>query len=94
MYVKNWIKAIFAYIAVRLGYKFNKSKIPKGTHYCYLPDTYKNNKECNILHYYIIPCPYYVWLGKYRRSCLYLGYIGDDFCFNDQCKICGENYED
>jgi len=57
--------------------------------YCYVPDTEKNKRENDVMHYYIKPCKYYKSFGNEYNGCKYLGIITDDFLFDDQCKICG-----
>ena len=47
-----------------------------------------------VVTYYVIPCKYYKTLGKRWNGCKYLGIITDDFVFDDQCKMCGQNYGD
>lgn len=58
------------------------------------PDDEKNANRDNYKHYYIIPCKYYKALGRTWNGCSYLGIITDDMVFDDQCKMCHENYDD
>ena len=83
---------LWSKIVLFFGYKYDKSQIPEGQ-YCYIPDIEKN-KKAEKWTYYIIPCKYYKTLGKHWNGCKYLGIITDDFVFDDQCKMCGENYGD
>ena len=88
------LEMVWAKIIVFFGYKYDKSKIPFGTHYCYLPDDEKNEQAKSFSNYYKKPCPYFKYISTYYRGCKYLGIITDDPVFSDQCKMCGENYED
>lgn len=83
---------LWSKIIIFLGYQFDKSIIPKGTHYCYLPD-YDRNDGNNPDIYYTIPCKYRKHIGNKYVGCQYLGIITDDLTFGDACKMCGENYE-
>jgi hypothetical protein len=83
-----WWKFLFLF-----GVKRSASPIPIGM-YCYTPDIEKNEKRENFSTYYIKPCKYYKKLGREYNGCSYLGIITDDMTFDDQCKMCGENYGD
>ena len=74
-----------------LGRRYDSSVIPEGP-YCYSPDVEKNAKKENWV-YYVIPCPYYKTLSYRWNGCKYLGGITDDSVFNDQCKMCDENFD-
>lgn len=91
--IVNLLIIIWSKIIIFFGYQFDKSIIPKGTHYCYLPDNDKNNCNDNSDIYYTIPCKYRKYIGKGYVGCQYLGVITNDLTFEDACKICGENYE-
>lgn len=91
-YPYYWAVILIAKIKLFFGYKYDKSIIPIG-HYCYAPDNEKNMKETGFI-YHIIPCEHYVPLGKGWNACKYNGIITDDMVFDDQCKICGERYND
>lgn len=90
-----WCKLLYS-----CGYEFDESVIPKDTCYCYTPDDERNKDIDTFKFYYIIPCPYYVYLGKLpsrygmirTNGCKYYGEITNDMTFNDQCKMCGINY--
>jgi hypothetical protein len=93
--MKNWIEMLWAWLIVKLGYKYDESRVPQNTPYCYSPDVEKNKKE--ILDngfmdiYFLIPCPYYKVLTKNITGCKLCGVIADEFdiLLWDQCKICG-----
>ena len=89
--IKNLLTIFYGKIIFFLGLKQKKHIIPKGM-YCYSPD-FKKNENSNDLIYYVIRCPYYKFLWKHWNGCSYLGIITDDFAFDDQCKICGENID-
>ena len=92
MNIKNLINIIINKPRFMFGYKPDKSPIPKG-HYCYAPDTEKNNKnKCLGSVYYIKPCEYYKVISKNYNACSYLNTITNCIIFDDQCKMCGENY--
>lgn len=63
--------------------------IPEGM-YCYKPKEFPS--EENGWRYKIEPCPYYVTLPKGYNHCKFCKTTTDDMCFDDQVKICGENY--
>lgn len=94
VYVVNvWIM-LWSKVRLFFGFRYDKKYIPKGL-YCYMPDVEKNNsKAADDNLYYIKPCPYYMGLGRRYNGCQYTGHITDDSTFEDQCKICGENYPD
>ena len=83
-----WWKLLFLF-----GVRRSALPIPDGM-YCYAPDIEKNEarKEAEPYAYYIKPCKYYKTLGRRYNGCSYLGVITDDMTFDDQCKICSENY--
>ena len=87
---KNLASMLYSKLLFLFGKKYDSSVIPEG-HYCYTPD-FEKIKASDSFTYYIIPCPYYKTLGKTWNGCKYIGIITDDFVFDDQCKICGENY--
>ena len=89
---KNWSSILLAKILIFLGHKYSNLVIPQG-HYCYSPD-FEKNKKAEPFTYHVIPCKYYKTLGKEWNGCKYLGIITDDFVFDDQCKMCKENYVD
>lgn len=62
--------------------------------YCYVIDKEKNEKEPIKDGSWIKNCKYYRYLKKQYAACTYLGFIGWDPCLGDQCKLCGEKYED
>ena len=91
MNIKNLLKFAYYRLLVFFEYKLDKSKIPSG-HYCYVPDDERNkNACCDDINYYIQPCPYYLWINKRYKACIYCGKITDDFLLSDQCKICNVN---
>lgn len=86
-----WWKLLFIF-----GIRRSTSPIPVGM-YCYATDDEKNYANDDSLNnhggvYYIKPCKYYKNLGRRFNGCSYLGIITDDIVFDDQCKICSENY--
>ena len=83
-----WWKLLFLF-----GVRRSTLPIPKGM-YCYTPDIEKNKTRKDCTTYYIKPCKYYKTLGRRYNGCSYLGIITDDMTFDDQCKMCGENYGD
>jgi hypothetical protein len=89
---KNFASMLYSKLLLLFGVRHSTSVIPEGP-YCYTPD-YEKNKIAESFTYYVIPCKYYKTLGKKWNGCKYLGIITDDFVFNDQCKMCGENYGD
>ena len=85
------LQCIFFVIVIKLGFKRKSKNIPNGP-YCYLPDIEKNkSKSKDDRSYYITTCPYYKWISKQLRGCTFVGYLGFDSIFPDQCKICCEN---
>lgn len=88
---ENTISMLFWWVLIRLGLNRSTKPIPKGN-YCYTPDYEMNKKQNGAFDYYIIPCKYYKSLSKRYNGCAYKGRITDDLTFDDQCKICGENY--
>lgn len=91
MIILNWIPAIWGVVRRWLKMKRpDASCIPEG-YYCYTPDDEKNTKKYTGV-YWVIPCKYYKSLGKCLNACTFCGRITDDFIFDDQCKMCGENY--
>ena len=84
----NIISLLLSKLLRRLGYRHDASVIPNGL-YCYTPDYVSNNP----FGYHVKPCPYYKIINKHWNGCKYLGIITDDPIFNDQCKMCSENYE-
>lgn len=91
-WIKNYIIILWSKTILFFGYEYDKTKIPSGL-YCYEPDLVKNKNRKDFSAYYIIPCPYYLTLGKYTNGCKFYGVITDDIIFNDQCKICDINYD-
>jgi hypothetical protein len=89
---KNLASMLYSKLLLLFGVRLSTSAIPEGP-YCYTPD-YEKNKIAESFTYYVIPCKYYKTLGKRWNGCKYLGIITDDFVFDDQCKMCGENYGD
>lgn len=96
--MKN-IKILWVYIEIgytKLLQLFNIKRsivpIPKGTPYCYDWDDNQNEKEL-IDGYSIKPCKYYRGKKGKKVACIYVGYIGYDSSLEDQCKICGVDYE-
>ena len=90
---KNTISMLFWWVLIKLGVKRCTKPIPEG-HYCYYPDHEMNEKQDGTFNYYVIPCKYYKTMSKRYNGCAYIGVITDDCVFDDQCKICGENYGD
>jgi hypothetical protein len=88
---KNLASVLYSKLLLLFGFRHSTSVIPSGC-YCYEPD-YDKNKVEKSFTYHVVPCPYYKRLGKGWNGCKYLGIITDDFVFDDQCKMCGENYE-
>ena len=91
-----WSKNLINMLWWKLLFLFNVRRsalpIPEGN-YCYTPDIEKNNnKRKDDFSYYIKPCKYYKTLGHRFNGCSYLGIITDDMVFDDQCKMCNENY--
>ena len=89
---KNLVSMMYSKLLLLFGVRHSTSVIPTGC-YCYTPD-YEKNKIAESFTYYVIPCKYYKTLGKRWNGCKYLGIITDDFVFDDQCKMCNENYGD
>ena len=87
----NFINVMWWKLLILFGVNRSPLPIPEGI-YCYSPDTEKNEKAVNFKYYYVKPCKYYKTLGNRYNGCSYLGIITDDSVFNDQCKMCGENY--
>ena len=86
------IKNLFSVLLTLIfNLKHDKSVIPYGA-YCYKGDDEKNKNSTSPSSYYIISCPYYKIISKKYNGCQYLGVVTDDFVFDDQCKLCGENY--
>ena len=91
---KNLLSMIYSKVLIYFGKKYDSSFIPEGM-YCYKLDDEKNkNKKHDDYHIYLIPCRYYKTLGKHWNGCKYLGIITDDDVFDDQCKMCSENFGD
>lgn len=63
--------------------------IPEGM-YCYTPKE-APSKENN-WRFKTEPFPYYIPLPKGYNHCKFCKETTDDMCFDDQVKICGENY--
>jgi len=83
-------------LLILFGVRRSALPIPEGM-YCYAPDDEKNCANDDSLNnhggtYYIKPCKYYKTLGRRFNGCSYLGIITDDCVFDDQCKMCSENY--
>ena len=75
------------------GIRKDSSVIPIG-HYCYTIDEKKNISQ-PIDGYWIKTCKYYRSMKRQcDAGCTYVGFIGFDPCLGDQCKICGQNYND
>ena len=87
-----FIEIIFTKIQLFFGYRKDKSYIPVG-HYCYEWDEERNKKEPTN-GYWILSCKYYRSMKGHYAGCTYVGFIGFDSCLGDQCKVCGENYDD
>ena len=88
--IKMYLIVAYYNVLRFFGYHQSDKVIPEGM-YCYAPDVEKNNaKDKTDSAYYIIPCPYYKWVNSEVKACTYVGFIGFDFAFDDQCKICGE----
>lgn len=91
--IKSYIIVWFNWLLIKLGYKHNETVVPEGP-YCYVPDIEKNELERskeNYGVYYVKPCKYFVKASRNISGCKLLGYIGDDFLLNDQCKLCSIN---
>ena len=91
-YYMVYIKILYYRIRLFFGIYLPTNVIPEGV-YCYTPDLEKTER-LNDGKFYINPCPYYKHIKGLKSACLYLGYVGYDFCLGDQCKICGKNNED
>lgn len=75
----------------KFGYKYDTSVIPEGM-YCYSSvDEDPMESIIDNGYYSTKPCPYYLCLGKGKNACKFKAIITEDFCFDDQCKICKEN---
>jgi hypothetical protein len=83
---------LYSKLLLLFGVIHSNSVIPFGQ-YCYTPN-HEKNKASKTFAYHIIPCKYYKTLGKKLNGCKYLGIITNDFIFDDQCKMCNENYGD
>lgn len=79
----GWIKLkrFFGFIPSSKG-------IPEGV-YCYEPVEFPS--EENGFIYKTRPCPNYKSLKNGNDACLYLGYVGWEPGFSDQCKLCSIN---
>jgi len=86
--MKNWIEMLWAWLIVKLGYRYDESKVPKDTPYCYSID-WEKREAMNDDVLYTNCCPYYSFLSENIRGCKLCGVIADDFLLWDQCKICG-----
>ena len=91
MRIGRLIEMLWSKIFLFFGGKYDESKIPEGF-YCYTPDDEKNCDRESYGEYYIKPCVYYKRINSRWVGCKYLGYIGDDITFTDQCKLCTINY--
>lgn len=89
-HIANLFEMLWSKICIAFGKKYDSSVIPEGV-YCYKIDTERNEREKRFFGYHIIPCNYYKTLGNGWNGCKYLGYITDDFVFDDQCKMCDKN---
>lgn len=87
-YSRNVINMLYWSVLIFFGFKRSNKPIPSGC-YCYTPDYV----DTNPFVYHVKPCKYYKRLGFGYNGCSYLGKITDDFIFDDQCKLCNENYE-
>ena len=88
-YSRNLANLLWWKLLILFGVRRSASPIPEGV-YCYEPD-YVDTKTFT---YYVKPCKYYKNLGHGWNGCSYLGIITDDPVFDDQCKMCSENYGD
>ena len=89
MNIKNIITILISKVRLKFGFSFDETKIPEGL-YCYSPKKFPS-KETNWV-YEITPCKYFKPITKSYNGCQFLGVITEDPFFDDQCKICGENY--
>lgn len=94
--VANITNMLWWKLLILFGVRRSISPIPEGM-YCYAPNDEKNCANDDSLNnnggtYYIKPCKYYKTLGRRFNGCSYLGIITNDMVFNDQCKMCSENY--
>jgi hypothetical protein len=89
----NLINMLWWKLLILFGVRRSALLIPEGM-YCYSPDVGKNKAKKDFSTYYVNPCKYYKTLGRRYNGCSYLGIITDDMIFDDQCKMCGENYGD
>lgn len=95
-WTENLVNMLWWKLLILFGVRRSALPIPEGM-YCYAPDNEKNcaNEDSINNHggtYYIKPCKYYKTLGRRFNGCSYLGIITDDCVFDDQCKMCCENY--
>ena len=88
---RNFAIVLWWKLLILFGVRRSAKPIPEGL-YCYTPDVKKNKATKELGVYYIKPCVYYKTLGRDLNGCTYLGHITDDMTFDDQCKICAENY--
>ena len=89
-----YIEVGFAKLLRFFGIRYSDLPIPKDTLYCYVIDEERNNKEPLEQGYWIKPCKYYRHINNSNAGCVYVGFIGFDPCFADQCKICGVSEDD
>lgn len=82
-----YINTFWVNLARRFGYTPSTEPIPIGL-YCYEPMEFPS--EANGYLYRVKPCSYYKSLKNGNKACLFLGYVGDDIAFSDQCKLCSE----
>lgn len=92
----NLLSDIRTYLAVgwsrlRIFFKQPPSiePIPEG-HYCYQAMSDFKSFPDGGYGVDIKTCPYFHYVGKHKTACTFLGYVGDDLCHADSCKICGE----
>lgn len=76
-----------------LGFKKNLKKIPYGL-YCYKFNGKIGKTEEGLPWYGTDVCPYYRSSKSGNVGCTYVGFYGWDPCLDDQCKICGERYDE
>ena len=90
-YVLVGIEILWSRIITFFGYKYSNELIPDGA-YCYIHDIARNKTEPITNGVWIVKCKYYR-STKQQSACIYISYIGNDVCLDDQCKICGEKDE-
>lgn len=83
--LRIYFRIYWVRLARRFGYTPSSEPIPRGV-YCYKAIEFPS--EDNGYVYKTRRCPYYKSLSNGDDACLFLGYVGWDAGFSDQCKLC------